>query len=724
VSAARDKLLAQFRQLVAERTGRVTQELTKLDAGAPSTETKKAGEGALRDLHGLKGESRMMGFAQMNDLIHAMESVLKSAAVNHYQLDASAVDALLSCCDSLQVMCSAREGANPDLPSLLKWLQSLEFVSQQSSSSRSRAPFSIGSKETEPTAPKTEPLALPSDAPSKTGQQVLKFSAEQMQLLSDGITTVFQRLRGRDALESQHRMLARELKALTRMAESLGTSGEPIVRRTSQLRDQAASLNRQSLMLLSSDSLELTQLQELLAQMRLSSVSVLFEMVPRLVRDLARDLGKEVDVRLEGEDTRVDRNVLEALREPLLHLIRNAIDHGLELPEVRRQSKKTARGTMTVAARRDGDRLLLEVSDDGRGLSRDAILSKAVSAGLVASGAVLNDADLYELLFRSGFSTKEETTDLSGRGVGLDAVRNAVLSLGGEVEVRSQHTVSTTFSLRVPVSLAASSVVFVRSGSHELGFPTAQVVRAFAVDANSISLVLHKHSVSIPEGTVPFASLGFLLGEEPKRAARPEELALLIKGRGQWAALGIDELLEERMQPLMPVNGMMQSLKHISGAAMRTDGALRLIFSVPEVVAAAAAQSALAPVQHAISKSKRRALVVDDSPLTRELLVAMMEAAGFEVVEAIDGRAALLALETEQVEIVVSDLEMPNLNGVELTRAIKSNVKLKKLPVVLVTTRGSDEDKKSGLLAGAGAYITKTDMVRRDLLEAVARLLS
>jgi two-component system, chemotaxis family, sensor kinase CheA len=648
----------------------------------------------------------MMGFAEMNELIHTMEEVLKDAAGRHYALSAGAVDALLVSGDALLVISGARAGAAPNVAALHEWLNgSLTPIEQN-------APSPV------PAAP---PRSVALD-PYPIAESTVKLTTEHLNRLSNAVTGVAQRVRARELLDAQRRGVLRELKAIGRLADEMGQAGEDVAQRLARLRDVFAEMNRQTAMIGSADLGDLTQLQTELEQVRLSPVATLFETTPRLVRELSKDLKREVDLVIEGEQARVDRKVLEALREPLLHLIRNAIDHGIEMPEERRKAGKPSRATLRVSAAREADRLLLKVSDDGRGLVREEIMARAQKQGFVDSAVSLDESETYELLFRAGFSTREVASDVSGRGVGLDAVRASIHALGGEIEVSSTPKKGTTFVLRVPVTLSASSVVFVRAGRDEIGLPAAQILRAATALEHEISNLAGKPMLAQPEGSTPFASLGALLGNEPMRPPLPGEIYLLLRGRGQTAAVGVDALLEERLQPLLPVQGLLKSALHVASAALRADGFLRLVLSVPEVVGAVWAQVPLAIIQMHNPKVRRRALVVDDSPLTRELLVTMMESAHFEVIEAADGLIALKQLQTFHFEVVVSDLEMPHMDGIELAKAIKSDPKLKKLPVILVTTRGSDEDKRRGLDAGADAYITKSEMVRRDLLETVARL--
>ncbi len=717
MATGRERLVAQFRELVTERLGRVNRALMNLEAGADL----EAGKQTLRELHGLKGEARMMGFADINSLVHEMEELVRAAQPKGFALTPGSVDALLVVSDAIAVLAGAVAGAAPDVPKLLAWL------------AQALATESVSAPAVAPTPPPVvEPT--PSPAPTAVARAVdradtsIRITQQSLEVLTSATTNLQQRARQRETVHARRRQLSRELIALHRLAEDLGPAAQALAARLGRAKELASEVNRRSTLLNTEELKDLTVLSEEITALRMVPLSVLFESYPRMLRELARELGKDVEITVEGEDERVDRSVLDALKEPLLHLVRNAIDHGLESREERVSRGKSPRGALLLRARREGERLVLRVQDDGRGLVADELREVAVRKGLLdrASAERLSDVAAIELVFLSGFSSRDEVTDVSGRGVGLDVVRTQLTAVGGEVTVDTTPGLGASFELRVPISLTVAPVLFVQVGDERLCLTASNVVRAFTVEAAQVREVAGKPALAVDDAVLPFSSIASVLFAAPERPPSEGELVLVLRGRGHAAALAVDRVLEERVQAILPLKGLLSRYAHLSGATPLSDGDLALVLSAPHLVATVHGRELrLGAGAHRQKETKRRkVLVVDDSPLTRELLVSLLESVGYHLVQAVDGAHAMEVLHREPVDIVVSDLEMPNVDGLELTRRLKSHATFRTLPVVIVTTRGSESDRRRGMEAGADGYVTKGDLVRQDLVDVVARLLA
>lgn len=717
MATGRERLVAQFRGLVTERLGRVNRALMNLEAGADL----EAGKQTLRELHGLKGEARMMGFADINSLVHEMEELVRAAQPKGFALTPGSVDALLVVSDAIAVLAGAVAGAAPDVPKLLAWL------------AQALATESVSAPAVAPTPPPVvEPT--PSPAPTAVARAVdradtsIRITQQSLEVLTSATTNLQQRARQRETVDARRRQLSRELIALHRLAEDLGPAAQALAARLGRAKELASEVNRRSTLLNTEELKDLTVLSEEITALRMVPLSVLFESYPRMLRELARELGKDVEITVEGEDERVDRSVLDALKEPLLHLVRNAIDHGLESREERVSRGKSPRGALLLRARREGERLVLRVQDDGRGLVADELREVAVRKGLLdrASAERLSDVAAIELVFLSGFSSRDEVTDVSGRGVGLDVVRTQLTAVGGEVTVDTTPGLGASFELRVPISLTVAPVLFVQVGDERLCLTASNVVRAFTVEAAQVREVAGKPALAVDDAVLPFSSIASVLFAAPERPPSEGELVLVLRGRGHAAALAVDRVLEERVQAILPLKGLLSRYAHLSGATPLSDGDLALVLSAPHLVATVHGRELrLGAGAHRQKETKRRkVLVVDDSPLTRELLVSLLESVGYHLVQAVDGAHAMEVLHREPVDIVVSDLEMPNVDGLELTRRLKSHATFRTLPVVIVTTRGSESDRRRGMEAGADGYVTKGDLVRQDLVDVVARLLA
>ncbi|HLL54826.1 MAG TPA: response regulator, partial [Myxococcaceae bacterium] len=327
-----------------------------------------------------------------------------------------------------------------------------------------------------------------------------------------------------------------------------------------------------------------------------------------------------------------------------------------------------------------------------------------------------------------GFSSKDAATDLSGRGVGLDVVRVHLQGLGGDVAVTSEVGEGTIFELRVPVSLTVAPLLFIQVGEEKLCLTASHVMTALKVEKDQVVELAGRPAVRLREDEVlPFASIASILGMGPERPPREGELVLLIKGQGATAAISVDRVLEERVQAILPLRGVLERFSHLTGATNLADGTLAMVLSATYLISTARGVSTGGRMTHHAPKQaevrKRRILVVDDSPLTRELISSLLEAVGYEILNASDGAEAYERLGKEAVDMVVTDLEMPRVDGLELTRRLKGHPTLRSLPVVIITTRGSEADRRRGMEAGADGYIAKGDLVRQDLVDVVSRLL-
>nr|WP_255671469.1 response regulator [Corallococcus sp. AS-1-6] len=559
----------------------------------------------------------------------------------------------------------------------------------------------------------------------------VRIGVASLDMLTSAVTNLGQVARRRELATARRLELVRELSELARAAEDLGPAGVALAERLGRAKELAATLHREAKLLANAELRDLDQVSEEIQGLRMLPLSVLFEPYPRMVRDLARELGKEVELVVDGEDTRADRSVVEALREPLMHLVRNALDHGLETRVDRVASGKHPRGCLTLRAAREGSRIVLRVEDDGAGMDPALLRRVAVRRGVLDEPAAnaLSDAAARELVFLPGFTSRDVVTDLSGRGVGLDAVRTSLQALGGDVGVESAPGWGTIFTLRVPVSLTVAPLLFVQVVDETLALSAVHVSRALKVDASEVGEVAGRPTLRMEGRVLPFASLASLLGLATERPAREGELVLVVKGQGMEAALAVDRVLEERVQAILPLKGILARYTHLTGATSLADGRLAMVLSAAALAAGVHGTAPLKlarPPVRAPAPRRRRILVVDDSPLTRELVANLLEAVGYDTLRAADGPSALeqLGQEGPPVELVVTDLEMPEMDGVELTRRLKADPARRGLPVVILTTRGGEPDRARGLAAGADGYITKGDLVRQDLVDVVGRLLA
>ena len=452
----------------------------------------------------------------------------------------------------------------------------------------------------------------------------------------------------------------------------------------------------------------------------------LTETLPRVVRDVAKEVGKQARIVITGSDVEADRVVLEALREPLLHLVRNAVDHGLELPAQRLAAGKDAEGEVRIEAELRGDRMRVIVADDGRGL--DIV---AVRRGIERRGrAVPAEASaVMRAIFDDGFTTRDTATTLSGRGVGMGIVRAAAERLGGTVDVASIPNQGTKVIIDVPVSIATMSVVLVQVGDVTLAVPSAFVLRVARADPRKLARVDGRTVLVTHDRPTPVTTLAALLGPPFEDAPSPSMLQLVVLESGsRRLAVAVDDLLDERELVLRPLEHVGDAATTLTvGTALLGTGAVALVLSVPALIDHHEGTGANAHPSFAAAdegpRAPSRILVVDDSITSRTLEQSVLSAAGYHVTTAVDGAEAWRNIERHKFALVVSDVEMPHLDGFSLCERIRANARTSSLPVILVTSLDDPAQRARGLEAGADAYITKSSFDQDTLLDTVRMLI-
>jgi len=461
-------------------------------------------------------------------------------------------------------------------------------------------------------------------------------------------------------------------------------------------------------------------LREDLRALRMVPAALVLEPLRRAVRDVAGRLGKDVELVLGGADVRLDRRIVDELRDPLLHLVRNAVDHGLELPEARRAAGKPPKGRIAVKVEPRGARVAIVVEDDGRGLDLGAIRAAGVAKGLVTAEAAgrLDVDETVRLLFHAGFSTRSEVTEVSGRGVGLDVVQTTLVRLQGTVDVSHEPGRGTRFELEVPLTLAATAALLFRIGRDVAALPADAVERVLLFAEGDVGTVAGRPTVKVGEEQVPFAPLARLLGLSAAEAPVRRRTALVLHSGAQRVAVGVEEVLGQQELVVNALGSRVATVSHLAGASVLDDGRVVGMLSAPEI--ARRAQPAAGGPR---ATARVKVVVADDSLTTRSAMKALLEIAGYAVLAAGDGEEALALLRESGAQLVVSDVQMPRLDGLGLARRVKADPGLRATPVILVTSLDAPEDRAAGLEAGADGYLVKREIERGKLLELVRQLL-
>jgi len=472
------------------------------------------------------------------------------------------------------------------------------------------------------------------------------------------------------------------------------------------------------------------ELQEDIRRIQTFPLASVLDPLPRAVRNMAREVGKQAELLVAGAEIELDKKVLEALRDPLYHLLRNAVDHGIESPEERARADKPVRGTVSLKAEHRGDSISISVVDDGPGIDLDAVRARAVQRGVLSErdASLAGEQQLLDLLFSPGFTTRQKVGALSGRGVGLDAVRASIEELHGAIGLSSRSGHGTTVTITLPLTIYVVHALIIRVGTHELALPISSVHRIMRLGPSDVLTVEQSAAVLVDGQPIALLSLGELLGvERDERRESPRESVIVVGVGDQRCALAVDEIIGDQTVLAKNLEPPLIRIPNIAGATIRGDGSVLLTLNPIDLLRRASTLQRATPTfseRDAARQGKPRLLLADDSFTTRALERSVLEAAGFEVVAVANGQEALGALESNQAfDAVVSDVAMPEVDGFTLCRRIRESERWSSLPVILVTALGSEDDRKRGLDAGADAYVVKQNFDHERLVRLIGDLI-
>ncbi len=477
-------------------------------------------------------------------------------------------------------------------------------------------------------------------------------------------------------------------------------------------------------------SVVINDLQEQGMRLRMLPANTIFQAFPRAVRDLAKQFRKDIDLIIEGGDTELDKKVLEEINDPLVHIMRNAVDHGIEDPDARMALGKPAQGTVHLGARQEGDRIVIEISDDGAGIDPEKVRQSAVRKGYISAAEAksMSDREAQYMIFEAGFSTAAIITEISGRGVGMDVVREFVVEkLKGSLDLDSKPGHGTTFKLTIPLTLAIIRALMLKVGGQVYALPTASIEETLRVDPSEIIKVEGREVIRRQRRTIPLVRLSEILGVLPDPGQSKKVPIATIGYSGHRMGFIVDAFVGEQQIVIKPLGRHLRKVDNVAGVTILGAGEVVPILNVPDLMANARTRSGQRVGLQQVRVERqgpRKILICEDSFTTRELERSIFEAAGYEVETAMDGAAGLAKLKDGlAVDAVVTDVQMPNMTGFELTRAIKADATLKEIPVIIVTSLEREEEKAEGIEAGADAYITKSVFNQDTLLDTVERLI-
>lgn len=745
------RLLETFRVEAEDRVKVIVQALLQLEQATGTEEQSAPVETLFREVHSLKGAARAVSATPIEELCATLEDVFSRLKKRSLQSSSRLLNALHRAVDTISALLVSAGTTVPfadseavdlvvrELKSVLSGRPALGGKDSQRRSGeepiQSRQPE--GGAHSERTQETVRIAVAKLDALRLQAEEMLSFKLSEIQRTNALRALLDDFLRWKQ----QWDRMWLELRAVERARERSGvgnhTNGIPTAvveffDRSNELlrvwQQQLRTLAQLSLHDQRSFSLMLDNLVNEARQAQMFPVQMLLEPFPKIVRDLARGHSKRVRFSADGTSIEMDRRILEALKDPLLHLIRNAVDHGIEPSEERERAGKPPEGSIHVSiAQKNGNWVELRVVDDGAGINVQSVRQAAIHNGIITEeeAARLSEQETIGLLFASGVTTRGMVTDLSGRGLGLAIVRERVEALGGRVSVTTTRGLGTTFSLLLPLTLATFRGIVVSAGDQQFIVPVSAVERTLRFRKQEVHTIEGKETITVNGESVALVWLGTVLGL-PQREYSTINQALVLTGGGRRLALAVDLIEQEQEVLVKPLGPQLVRVRNIAGATVLGSGRVVPILNVADLMLSAL-QGGVAPEQAGERPRKRMdrpvsVLVVEDSITARTLLKGILEGVGYRVTTAVDGVDALTQLRTGEFDIVVSDVDMPRMNGFELTARIRSDRKLGDLPVVLVTALDSREDRERGVEAGANAYIVKSSFDQSNLLETVQRL--
>lgn len=716
------ELVATFRAEVEERLDSLTSGLLTLESHPRARDQIAA---LFRDAHTVKGSAKMLGLDAVVGIAHTMEDLLGDLRDGRFTVRRDLIDLMLLSCDAIG---RGMPGATEPLPDEV--LQPVVEALRAARAGADPAPL--------PVLPAAEPESGADDDDDDV-PRAQDVAADSIRVgaskVYDLIDVVGEAALGARRVEQVANVLLDLLAEHARWTKSLRTAAGPdlpenvsiALHRLLALGDQAqgagtqlrelveVQLNRVSLVRDGAMGLAMVPLRRVVAAF------------PLLVREVATATGKDVALVIEGDDVELDKQVLDGVADALKHLVINAVDHGCEPPEERVAAGKPAQATVRVTARSSGGHVVVQVAEDGRGIDEDIVRAKAIERGLLPADSTLGGSALLALLFTPEFSTAATVTETSGRGVGLDVVKTSVDELGGSIDVRSAAGQGTTFSLTLPVTLGVMRCLVARLGTERFAIPVTSVVESIGlVDAGVTTLagmpVITRHGQSLP-----LLDLGDALAVPGDREPRA---ALIVRQGDRQLAWAVDRLEGETELVIKDLGTFLRRVRGVSGATIAGDGNVICLLDLRDIaertlgLAGGVAPRRLPAAEPAERTGPRaKVLVVEDSLGVRELERVILEGAGYAVETAVDGLDGASRLRDDNVaDIVISDVEMPGMTGFELTRTIRRTKGWEHVPVVIMTSLGSEDDRRLGLEAGASAYLLKGEFDQSQLVETVRRL--
>ena len=717
-----------FREEARTHGELISRGLVELESDPANTDLIAA---LMRSAHSLKGAARIVGIDLAVGVAHAMEDAMVAVQKGEAVITPNRIDQLLAAADLLAQLTELEESGIDDWTMAnvaVADSMATDLRSSVTDAAAQAAPAS-GPETPSPTPPPQ--TGGPADdgavrVTSRRLDQIMRLAGESLvasrrfQTVRDHLLQLRRRHSG-----FQSSLRDARLQDADTAAETLDKALRETIRTELELAEHQDQLD---VFLGRLEELADALYNEVLGS-RMRPFDEGVTMFPRLVRDLSRDLGKKATLRIEGGTVPVDRDVLRDLEAPLTHMLRNCVDHGVEPASDRVACGKPEAATVTLSARHQGGRLHVTVADDGRGIDPEGIRRKVIDRGLAGDevAGALNNRELYEFLFLPGFSTAKTVTDVSGRGVGLDVVQTMVQDLSGGVQIDSDPGQGTTFQLTLPLTRSVVRALIADLGGESYAFPLTHIDRIEKSSDTAITNDKVRRSLQVDGEDIDLLDSGKLLELDPARASQIVH-AIIVGGEGNRYALQVDGFFGEEDLLIRPLDPRLGRVPHLAASAFRESGEPVLIIDVEDVLRTArraVAEGAFAVDEVAIASAAKgpSVLVVDDSITVREAQRAILTRYGYEVDVAADGAEGWERLQRGSYDLLITDVDMPRMNGIEFVRTLRAQARFRDLPVAVVSYKDDEAQRQLGLEAGATVYLSKHVINDDQFIETVRSLL-
>jgi two-component system, chemotaxis family, sensor histidine kinase and response regulator WspE len=733
------QMIDLFRLEVEEQAKILNEGLITLEANPTVIQPLEA---LMRSAHSIKGAARIVGLDAAVSLAHTMEDCFVAAQNRSLTLTVELVDQLLRGVDLLQHLSQVR---NQDLPNWIAQQETAIASVQSAIETLRQSPTQIDTSHLIPLQEHSPLLSSESPASDSPTQRVMRVSADNlnriMGLAGESLIEANALPAFADTLQqvrSRQIELSANIETLEQQVQQHSAVFQLVQEQFETVRGQEQECRK----LLSNHLSELedfirrtTNLSERLYREVITSHMRPFEEgvqnFPRMVRDLARSLNKQARLEIIGKSTSVDRDILSRLEAPITHILRNAIDHGIELPEDRTAAGKSAEGTIRLEAAHRGGMLAISITDDGAGIDVRGLRQTIVSRQLAPPDMLsrLNDSELMEFLFLPGFSLSEQVTELSGRGVGLDIVKSMAQEVGGTVRLTSRLGKGTSFYFQLPLTLSVVRTLLVDVAGEVYAFPLSRIDQIVTIKRSQIFTVENRQYFTIDQKNIGLVSLYQVLDLPPPTAISDTYWVVMLSHQSATYGLIVDRCLGEKELVVRPLDPRLGKVQDVSAAALMNDGSLVLILDVSDLIHSLnrllqnMQPAKVGELRSHQSRNAKRVLVVDDSITVREMERKLLQNHGYIVDVAVDGMEAWNAIRSYPYDLVISDVDMPRMNGIELIREIKKHSRFQSIPVIVLSYRDREDDRIQGLQAGANYYLTKSSFHDDTLIRAVTDLI-